>query len=345
MTNEKALPALDAEKLRENSLLSIQLGIEDFELSQRKVEDGGNPARALSSVRNLFAGMLLLFKYKIATSVDEPEDAYTLIYNPPKILPRSDGNGGVEWVPDGNFKSTTIDTEAIKQRFKGFNIEVDWKAIKQLQDCRNGLEHMPPENTLGEIAGFVADLFPVLSDFITQQLEEAPFPLLGSSWEIMLKHNTLYEAKRKECNESWSFAGIPKHMERFLQECRCDMCHSDLLAASDESLDGGCSVESNEDEFKYRCLACGFADLIAPLLMQALNDEHDYDWRSGEDSNIEDCFQCGHGTFLIAEQLCVWCGATLDHEECIFCGEHLKQDDQDNGGLCGYHYHLHTKDD
>lgn len=57
-------PVLDVQKLHENALTSIRLGVEDFE---RCSGAAGDPARALSAVRNLFAGVLLLFKYKIAS--------------------------------------------------------------------------------------------------------------------------------------------------------------------------------------------------------------------------------------------------------------------------------------
>ncbi|WP_224765906.1 hypothetical protein [Pseudomonas asiatica] len=40
---------LDATKLFNNALTSIRLGIEDFELSQKVRENGGDPARALSA--------------------------------------------------------------------------------------------------------------------------------------------------------------------------------------------------------------------------------------------------------------------------------------------------------
>ena len=53
---------LDAEKLKENALTSIRLGIEDFQRTKQVKEQGVDPARALSAVRNLFAGVLLRFK-------------------------------------------------------------------------------------------------------------------------------------------------------------------------------------------------------------------------------------------------------------------------------------------
>lgn len=132
---------------------------------------GGDAARALSAVRNLFAGVLLLFEYKIASSVDNSEEAGTLIFSPHEVQPFPDGCGGIKWKPVGKFKRTTIDVAAIKKRFDAFGIEVDWMTINKLQACRNHLEHLHPANTLGEVAGFVADLFPLIRDFVEYNWE------------------------------------------------------------------------------------------------------------------------------------------------------------------------------
>lgn len=341
----KYLLVLDAEKLFENAIISIQLGIEDFQISQLPIDEGGNPTRALSSVKNLFAGMLLLFKYKISVSVNNPEDAYCLIFNPPNILPKSDGCGSIKWSPVGKFKKTTIDVLGIQQRFESFGIDVDWEKINKLQDCRNHLEHLHPANTLGEVAGFVSDLFPVLSDFITSQLNMIPHDLLCGSWEIMLQHRDFYEKMRAECEESWGAATVPENMIGYLQNCSCDMCSSVLIRAAHESIDDGFTVANDETKFKYRCISCGYIDVIAPLLFQALHEDNPYDPRSGEESSIELCYECGYETFLIHDQHCAWCSATLEFNECSTCGNSLEQDEQDNDGLCGYHYNVATKDD
>lgn len=47
--------------------------------------------------------------------------------------------------------------------------------------------------------------------------------------------------------------------------------------------------------------------------------------------------------FVISEGHCFWCQAELEHSKCEFCGEPLRQDDQDNNGLCGYHAHKMEK--
>jgi hypothetical protein len=335
---------LDAKKLYENAIVSIQLGIEDFKLSQLPESDSGNPFRALSSVRNLHAGLLVLFKYKIAISVDSDELAYELIHSPPhKILPHPDGNGGVVWQPEGKFKKTTIDVAEIRERFANFKIIVDWQVVEKLQECRNHLEHLHPNNSLGEVAEFVADLFPVLRDFITHELNEIPQSVLGSAWETMLQHRKFFSQQLADSQSSWSDAGIPVGMEEFLDHCSCQECGSKLLKALDVNLAAGETVSDDELLFNYICVACGETALIAPLLIEALQSAFFYWPPDGDEPTYEMCNQCEHETFLITEQSCRWCEYTLEYESCSLCEVMLTQDDQDNGGLCSHHNYIASK--
>lgn len=340
MALPRPMPMLDATKLRENALTSIRLGVEDFE---RCRHPEGDPARALSAIRNLFAGVLLLFKYKIATCVDDPADAAALIFNPPEVLPRSDGAGGIDWAPVGKFKTTTIDVGTIQKRFEAFEIYVDWDVIETLQACRNHLEHLHPAHTLGEVADFVAELFPVLRDFIQTELGESPAAILGDAWQLMLLHHRFFVDTTHQCEEAWAEACVPKGMEPWLKECKCPECASALLAPAQENLDAGDTVESNDDRFQATCIACGCVVLIAQLMIDAVEKAHSYDPRDGDEPLLERCNQCGRNTFLINEQSCLWCAAELEYTECEMCDESLGQEDQDNGGLCSYHAHSYEK--
>ncbi len=102
------------------------------------------------------------------------------------------------------------------------------------------------------------------------------------------------------------------------------------------------TVESDITNFRYVCVACGHSDLIVPLMINELNDAYDYDPLDGGEPLVEECNQCGNSTFLIGDQHCLWCGAKLNYTEC-FCGEALGQDDQHNGGRCGYHQNVYEK--
>ncbi|UVN46256.1 hypothetical protein [Pseudomonas mosselii] len=342
MASQRPMPTLDAAKLRENALTSIRLGVEDFQRCQISGDDG-DPSRALSAIRNLFAGVLLLFKYKIATCADSPMDAAALIFNPPEVLPHSDGEGGVEWRPVGKFKNTTIDVATIEKRFLAFDIEVDWDVIEKLQMCRNHLEHLHPAHSLGEVADFVAELFPVLQEFIESELEEVPADILGSSWQTMLQHHNFFVDNKQRCEDAWGEAAVPEGMQPWLEACKCPRCASTLLAPAQANLEVGDSVESDDDRFEAVCVACGHSFVIATEMIQLLEHAHSYDPRDGSEATLERCHQCDRETFVLEDQRCLWCAAELEYIQCEVCEEPLGQDDQWNGGMCSYHAYAHER--
>lgn len=133
----KIAPTLDKAKVLENAVTSIQLGIEDYQLTQG---EGGNQLRAVSAARNLFAGVLLLFKYKISTLADSPEHAASLIYKARRFKPCRNDDGKIEWRPELE-RNKTIDVADIQLHFEGLGVRTDWNAVNALQKCRNDLEH------------------------------------------------------------------------------------------------------------------------------------------------------------------------------------------------------------
>jgi hypothetical protein len=332
----------DPQKLKENAVTSIRLGIEDFQTSQKKASEGGDPDRALSAVRNLFAGVLLLFKYRIASSVDEPEDQSSLIFNPPEVLPGPDGKGGVIWAPNGKYKKTTIDFATIKKRLDTFEISVDWIAIEKMQEERNRLEHLHTTHAVGVTAGFVADLFPVLRDFIAGHLGETPTVLLGEAWAIMLAHHKFFDVTLADCRTAWAAAEVPERMNGALLIAKCPDCGSPLIRPADDMNDEGETV--NNPEHMFVCMACDFRDMTVPLLeemlVEVLGGYSPYD---GDFPPTETCPECLHETFVVTEAECFWCNAGLEYNACARCEVGLCLDDQENGGLCGYCKNLYDK--
>ena len=67
----------------------------------------------------------------------------------------------------------------------------------------------------------------------------------------------------------------------------------------------------------------------------------------GGDLPLQDCPDCGFGTYILNEEEigCVWCGCVL--KECARCMTGLMPDnlDEDNHNLCSYCGYLISKDD
>src|SRR5262245_27857245 len=99
--------------LLENAVESIRLGVEDFQ--------SGTHARLISAVRNIHAGILLL--YKEALRRMSPEGSNEVLVKA-KIVPSLDVDGDVLFVGTGK---KTADTQQIRERFDALGIETDWK--------------------------------------------------------------------------------------------------------------------------------------------------------------------------------------------------------------------------
>ena len=97
--------------LYQNAIDSIQLGIEDYQAN--------DPKRALSAVRNFYAGTLLLAKEVLVRTAPKANAADIL---GAKYKPVSDGSGGVEYEAVAH---TTIDFTQVGERFKDFGLRID----------------------------------------------------------------------------------------------------------------------------------------------------------------------------------------------------------------------------
>ena len=331
---------LDVDRLKENAITSIRLGIEDFQVTQ---QERGDKARALSSIRNLFSGLLLLFKYKIASLVNSPDDAEKLIFNPISIEPVLDGNGGISWEPSEKFKSTTIYFLLIKKRFDTFKIKVDWPSLTKIQTCRNHLEHLHPENTLGEVAEIVSNLFPILKEFIEIELNSNPYELLGESWIGMYKHHETFIKKKKECEELWEGVHMPESLRLLTTDLRCFICHINLLFPEVDGDGDGKSLYDDEDKFLCNCAACGNSQLVIKTIIDRIETINYLDMRNGDNPEFETCYTCNRDMFNTIEKVCFWCDEGLLFTECSICSQPLGQDEQSYDGLCGYHHYVREK--
>lgn len=319
----KNTPIIKLDELLQNSINSIKLGIEDYELSTTS----GKESRAISAARNIYAGLLLLFKYRIGQLASSPQQLTELLYKPEKIQPERNASGFIEWRPSPHSKDT-IDTGMIQARLVGLGIYHDWDVVEKLRKCRNDLEHLHPKAPTIEIQRLIVDLFPMLKRFIHEELGQSPSKLLEEAWESMVAVSSFYEETQKEAFELWKAAGLPKKAWDFLSTCSCDGCYSSLLQPLKSSIEGGLTVDMHE--FQYECISCKHTDSITELFQTefALS----YEDRFSETSFIKECNTCYLVAFSISDEYCHWCGTYEQWPRCSICNNPVSEHTKSEGG-------------
>ncbi|MDD5320782.1 MAG: hypothetical protein PHD43_09265 [Methylococcales bacterium] len=236
-----------------NAVDSIALGLEDYETSE------SDERRIISCARNIYAGILLLFKHKLS-SLSDPNTDEALIKERvnPKIV-----DNKILWVGKGK---KTFDYQNIKDRFESLGIKVDWKRIDKINDYRNKVEHYFDTLEHEAIQGLISNSFIIIRDFISEQLKEDPKELLGSdSWSTLVEVHEVHEKEKEDCVNSMETLTFytEKILDAFVSYS-CEECGSDLIYPS----------ELNEDaiESEFVCKSCDVAYSYEEIVSPAIKD-------------------------------------------------------------------------
>lgn len=223
--------------LLSNAIESIRLGVEDFQ--------AGSQPRLMSAVRNIHAGVLLL--YKEALRRLSPSDSADVLIKA-RIVPSLDSEGDVVFVGKG---LKTADTQQIRERFEGLQISTDWKRFDAIASARNDVEHYYPKLNQHALQGVVASAFAIIRHFVAEELDAEPRELLGeSTWQAMLTVAEVYEAEKRLCVDAIEGADWPADaVKSGLNAVTCSDCGSDLLQPGDRSPTWPCPV--------LICRSCG----------------------------------------------------------------------------------------
>lgn len=311
-----------------NAVYSIQLGIEDY-----KNED---PRRALSALRNISAGVLLLFKEKLRRLSPEGSDEVLLKQN---IAPKLNEDALIFY---GKGKKT-VDVSQIQERFKELAIQVDWKRVERMIETRNQIEHYRTGVSPSVLRGQVANSFVLLSSFISAHLDAQPIELLGEeTWKILLDEAAVYEEEFRSCSDAMSKVDWGTGaLSEIVSYLKCTKCESELLRPVDPSLD--------RLELTFGCAACGhestFEDIVGDACDDAFAGANYRSVKDGGDPVNSECHECGRESFIIEEGCCIICAVTLEFSKCIRCGQALGSVDQHYGGRCDYCDYMASKDD
>lgn len=314
----------------DNAVQSIQIGVEDFRSADQR--------RVLSAIRNITAGILLLFKEKLREL--SPIDSDEVLIKQ-RMQPEFDENGNVVFKGEGR---KTVDVQQIEDRFLSLNIETDWRRFKRVVAIRNDIEHYCTTESNERLKELVADSFIIVRNFVSIQLGHEPVALLGEeTWNVLLDTAEVYQRELDECLKAigeieWGSDAMYK-MAAYL---RCPECQSALVKPIKIAAGATFLIE-------FSCSSCGHDTSVSEMAESALAEcfagELYVAAKEAEPGPVGTCPECDREAFILQEDMCVACGESLSYYECVICGEALGPDDQEGRGLCNYHQYQAEKDD
>lgn len=310
----------------QNAIDSIAIGLEDFESTDER--------RIVSSTRNIFAGILLLFKHKLC-SLSPGDSDEALIKQ--RVLPEIDATGAVHWIGKGK---KTVDVQNIKERFESLGISVEWKRLERINKYRNDIEHYYSTMNNESVQQLISDSFIIIRNFIVDELGEDPRGLLGEDyWKILVDVNEVYEKEKQECDLSL------EKLDYFndvilsaIQVYRCNECGSGLLEST--------SGEGQALGASFKCRSCEterhYEDIVNDAINEFYADDMYLSHKEGGDTPVIDCPLCFDGSYLFHEGICALCGDTATHE-CSRCGAGIPPEEISDDNVCGYCAHMIAK--
>ncbi len=320
--------------LFQNAVLSIQLGINDYESEDEN--------RLLSATRNLYSGVLLLAKYVLinkAQSIDPKIEAKDVIYM--KYKPMIDKDQNLQFVPNDK---KTIDFVTIGQRFKDFSIEIDQSHMKNLNNIRNELEHYFTKEKPEAVREVVSKALPIIIDLLNL-IGEKPKDVFGNVWDKMLEVEEVYERELDDCQKTLSKVNWPfKKVGITSWSMICPQCYSDLVKQN--------NPENKEYESaECYCRFCGniipFEQILEYVLDSEFFSENYIAAKEGAQPPVDNCSGCGSSTYIITDDFvgCLTCGLELG--SCIRCETELNPNNVsgDSDEFCDYCNHVMNKDD
>jgi hypothetical protein len=313
-------------ELLDNAIESIQVGVEDYQTGTRP--------RLLSAVRNIHAGILLLYKEALRRRSPAGSNDSLMMA---KIVPSIDSSGKVIFVGEGK---KTADTQQIRDRFEALGIKTDWKRFDRINETRNEVEHLYPRLDQKGLEGLISDSFLVVRDLIATELHDDPLSLLGEeTWQAMLEVAEVYQKEKEESRRllteaNWQFSSIREGV----LDLTCPSCSGDLLKP----------IEDSYHDIALQCISCGeeqSPDSYVPkALASALSGEAYIAMTDGGDPPVVRCPECGEKAFLTEEWQCAICGAEPEGK-CAICGSAIPVEELDSSPLCGYCSYISNKDD
>ncbi|QCE33478.1 hypothetical protein FAI41_07775 [Acetobacteraceae bacterium] len=311
--------------LLDNAILSIELGVEDYQTDEDR--------RIISSLRNLYAGVLLLCK-QVLFEKSPPKTDGSLIYK--KLVPK-EIDGKVLMVPQ-KIHVNTIDRREIEERFTTLKLPLNWKSLEKLAKIRNEIEHLFMQATPAATKEALASAMPLIEELLVTHLAKKPADLFQANiWKALLDNKAVFEQHKKHCLESfdeinWKFDILGEAIEWL----SCPTCGSSLVKQIDPK-------NALFENINLECSECGEKlnyESIFEVALEEIAGMHAHRTKGAEILVIT-CPECFKEGWVMGEG-CVFCGDTPPI--CSVCEDRFSPDDFDYcSDMCSYHAHAWEK--
>ena len=306
-------------KLFENAISSIQIGVEDYFSNDTK--------RITSCVRNLFSGILLLFKARLSDL--SPLGSNEVLIKK-VIIPKLKGS---QIVFEGKGEQT-IDVKEIQERFTSLDIKTNWSIIGKIQKERNYIEHYYASSSIDVIKPLIAKTCLIVNVFIKDEFKLSPKDLLGDTWLKMISIRDIYLKEKLDCEKKIDAMFLfEENQIEVIKNMYCKNCGSELLLPL--------STENDINNAIMKCTICENTFKVIDLFEETVDyafNPNSYENAKMGITNIKECPECGKYTFSENENACYFCSYEKEYIECERCFAGLSLEEQECDGLCFYCY-------
>jgi ribosomal protein L37E len=271
--------------LLNNAIISIKLGVEDY--------FSPDPNRILSCVRNLFSGLILLFKSKLL-DLSPPESNEVLIKKDIIALIKNNN-----LIFKGNGKNT-INTNEIKKRFMELGIKTDWIIVEKIRNERNNIEHYYTNINSGTLRGLVVDIFHIVNDFTRNELKQDPKVVFKETWTKMLEIETVFIIEKNECDKKISIDfNVDENQLGIIRNIYCNRCGFELLMPKEKT--------NNLNNAILSCANCSNEISVNNVFENIVDIIYNSEQHDNIKQTINICPNCGKNTFYIVDNICFYC--------------------------------------
>lgn len=326
-----------ASAIYENGVTLLRLGIIDVRIAEQS-----DKRRYLTAILNIYAGILLILKYRLA---DESAcDGNALIYAKKR-----------ENCENGQNKRT-INFWDIRKRLSSIecgkvNENSFWDQMEALKCFRNDAEHKFVNLNKEVVDGHLLRIYDILQIAFEGAVGNTAPNALGEEWLSLSSHTTIVRDVREKRDASLNdIRWLHPRLKELVANDMCPKCGYPIIGINEVSSDGLAHHSS------FKCLSCGaelaYSDMIERILEKQDFDGHVFrmkDW-SMRLEHIGLCPHCLQNGFDVYTNICYCCGKEQQYA-CDWCGEKLTSSEvsamvcnEESRILCSHCQHMLEKE-